>query len=97
MYSTFKTTIVKTLKSDLTGNKKIDEAFGKAGEALGAAGDAMSEAFDDLFKTTEDTNGEGGSMTTDDMNVKVKGKSVTLNGDIDSVTVNGKEVYLRGK
>lgn len=66
----------------------------KSTKAFEAAGEALNEAFKEVFRDTE--SGSESSLQTDDMNVKVKDKKAVINGDVDSVTVNGKEVYKRG-
>ncbi len=65
-------------------------------KSVGASMDNISKEMDSLCEDISNafsSDGELSKLQTDDMTVKVEKKSVVINGDVQSVTVNGKEVW----
>lgn len=91
----FKTTFNRTIKTvgktftDIGEDvsKKITEAFEHADKAF----DAADEAFESAFKETKGTQ----SLQNEHMNIKVEEKTVTINGDVGVVLLNGKNIYTK--
>jgi len=80
----FKNTTIKTIF------KKTEKAFDKAETAFEKA----FEAFDDVFSNLNDDTSGVSIIQTDNMNVKVEGKKVTINGDVEELILNGKKVKI---
>jgi hypothetical protein len=77
----------KTVEAGMkSAEKAMDETFKAVDESMKAASKAMDSAF-------EGSSFDMSTLQNDHMNIKVTGKTVVINGDVEKIALNGVVVH----
>ena len=82
--SSFKS-FTKVFSENSNFSKNLDKVFENMGEVF----KELEETFHGPIDDSEN------SIQTDNVNIKVKGKQVVVNGDIESIIFNGKTLSIK--